>query len=310
MGFKNTLKATKKGIKRNKLLSFSTVFVITIVFTICSIFISLSLIAREAVKYYETKAQAIVFFDKDTPEDEIMKIKENINSDYVEEIEYISQEDAFEIFKKDFEEEEDLVETITANILPPSLNIRATSVENLNKIIKDVVKEQEDNPYIDEILFFEDVMEIMQSASNAINYISIIVLPILLLVTFIIVSITIGFNVTLHKQEIEVMHIVGSEDSFIKWPFKLEGMLYGMLGGIFSSGLILIPWYLFLHLNKQSDLYLLINQTLRDFGLNFITYPDLYFILIFVGIHIGAGVLIGYISSSVSLIKNLNLKKV
>ncbi len=310
MGVKNTLKATKRGIKRNKLLSFSTIFVITIVFAISSLFIISSLIAKEAVKYYETKAQAMVFFDKDTPEEEIMKIKEKINNpEYIEEIEYISQDQAFELYKEDFKDEKELIETITASVLPPSLNIRATSVENLTKTIKIITDEKEENPYIDEILFFEDVMEIMQTASTAIGYVSMIIIPVLLFITFVVVSITIGFNVTLHKAEIEVMHLVGSEDGFIKWPFKLEGMLYGFLGGLISAGLILIPWYLFLHNTANSDLSMLMQQTLRDFGLNFVTYPNTQFILIFVGLHIGAGLIIGYISSTIGLIRHLNLKK-
>jgi cell division transport system permease protein len=310
MGIKNTLRATKRNIKRNKFLSFSTIFVITIVFTISSLFIISSLIAREGIKYYETRAQVMVFFDKETPEEEIIKFKERIeDSKYIEDIEYVSQEKAFELYRESFKDDEELIETITASVLPPSLNVRATSVENLNVVIAQILEEKEVNPYIEEILFLEDVIEVMQNASTAINYVALILIPILLFITFVVVSITIGFNVTLHNKEIEIMHLVGSEDSFIKWPFRLEGMFYGMMGGLLSAGLILTPWYLFLYQSRNSDLYMLIQQTFSDFNLNFVTHPNLPFILTFVGLHVGFGLIIGYIASTIGLIKHLNLKK-
>ncbi len=310
MGVRNTLRATKKGIKRNKFLSFSTIFVITIVFIISSLFIITSLVAREAVKFYETKAQVMVFFDQETPEEEILDFKDEIDElDYIENIEYVSQEDAFELYKQDFQDDEELIETITANVLPPSINIRAESAEDLTKVIEDVAEEKEENPYIDEILYFEDVIDIMKSASVGVNYATMVIIPILLLIAFTVVAITVGFNVTLHQKEIDIMHVVGGEDSYIKWPFKIEGMLYGALGGLLSVVLILTPWFIFLHYNQDSDLYALIQQTFRDFNLDFATYPNAHFILSFLGINVGFGLIVGYIASTISLIKNLNLKK-
>jgi len=310
MGVRNTLRATRKSIKRNKFLSFSTVFVITIVFLISSLFIISSLIAREAVAFYETKAQVIVFFDQETPEEEILDFRDEIDEhDYIEDIEYISQEDAFELYKEDFQDDKELIETITANVLPPSLNIRAKSAEDLTKVIEDISEEKKENPYIDEVLFFEDVIEIMKSASAAVTYAAMVIIPILLLIAFTVVSITVGFNVTLHQKEIEIMHVIGGEDSYIKWPFKIEGMIYGALGGLLSALIILVPWFVFLHYNQDTDFYTLIQQTLRDFNLDFVTYPNAPFILSFLGIHIGFGLVVGYIASTISLIKNLNLKK-
>ncbi len=310
MSIKNVLKATRRNIKRNGFLSFSTIFVITIVFVISSLFVGSAMIASQGIQFYEKKAQVMVFFNRETEEEEILSFKEKINNpEYIENIEYVSQEDAFELYKEDFKDEPDLIDTITADVLPPSLSIRAKSVEDLSTVIEEINQEKEKNPHVDEVWYFEDVLETMQALSTGINYAVAITVPVLTAIAFTLVIITVGFNVTLHKEEIEIMHLVGSDDSYIKWPFKLEGIYYGIVGAIIATALILVPWFIFLNYTQDSDIYIFIQQTLRDFGLNIVTYPNLTFIGGLLGIHIIAGVLIGYIGSGIALIRHLNLKK-
>ncbi len=73
------VETTKKNIQRNKFLSLSTIFVSAIVLLISSFFISIGILSQKAIKYYEKKAQVIVFFKRDTKEADIMKIKELFN---------------------------------------------------------------------------------------------------------------------------------------------------------------------------------------------------------------------------------------
>ncbi len=310
MSLKNIIKSTRRNIKRNGFLSVSTVFVIMIIFLLCTLFVSASIIAKQGIQFYETKAQVMVFFSRETPEEEIFSFRDKIdNSEIIESIEYVSQDKAFELYKEDFKDDPDLIDTITAEVLPPSLGIRAKSIDDLSLVIEKIAQEKEKNPYIDEVWYFEDVLDTMRAISTAINYAVAIMVPVLSIIAFTLVVITVGFNVTLHKDEIEIMHLVGSDDSYIKWPFKLEGMYYGLVGGIITSALILIPWFILLNYTQNTELYIFVQQTLRDFGLEIITRPNLIFIGGMLGIHILAGLFIGYIGSTIALIKHLNLKK-
>ncbi len=304
------LKATKRNIKRNGFLSVSTVFVIMIVFSVSTLFITGAVIARQGIQFYEKKAQVMVFFNRDTEEKEILDFKDKINNpEYIESIEYVSQEEAFELYKEDFKDDQDLIDTITAEVLPPSLGIRANSIENLSLVIEQINKEKERNPYVDEVWYFEDVLDTMRAISTSINYAVAIMVPVLSIIAFTLVIITVGFNVTLHKDEIEIMHLVGSDDSYIKWPFRFEGMFYGILGGIFSAILILIPWLIFLNYTQNSEMYIFVQQTLRDFNLEVISYPNIVFIGGLLLTNILAGTFIGLIGSSIALGRHFNLKK-
>ncbi len=289
---------TKNNIKRNKWLSVSTILVTSIVIAISSLFISAAIIAKKGVQYYEKKAQVIVFFKKDTEESYIMLFRDKIyDENLVESIDYISQEKALEIYKNDFADNPDLLSTVTADSLPPSLEIRAKSVEALLQIIEKINAEKQTNPAIDEVMYFEDVVDNLKSLSKIINISSIVLIVALVIVTFFLIRITIGLNINSHKEEIRIMNLVGGSNSFIKLPFILEGLFYGIAGGVIGASLLIIPWYILMYYTQGTDFAVFITETLKSFDLGFLMRADLLFLLIYYAIHMVVGGLIGVISS-------------
>lgn len=288
----------KKNIKRNRWLSISTIFVTTIVIAISSFFISMAVIGQEAIDYYEMKAQVIVFFKKDAPETEILTFRDKIfNPELIEEIKYISQEDALLIYQEDFADNPDLLSTVTADSLPPSLEVRAKSVDSLLNVIENINVEKQTNAYIDEVMYFKDVVDNLKTLSGIISVGSLILIGGLLVITFSLIRITIGFNINAHKEEIQIMHLVGSPDKFIRLPFILEGAFYGMVGGFLASLFIIIPWYTTLIYTQNTDFAYWFNQMLVDFNLDFLRPVNIAFLLIYLLLHTLFGCILGLLSS-------------
>ena len=288
----------KKNMKRNKWLSLSTIFVTTVVIAISSFFIAFAIFAQRGVQYYEQKAQVIIFFRRDTAEEEVLKLKEKLfDPDLVESIEYVSQEDALAIYQEDFADNEDLLATVTADSLPPSLEIRAKSVESLIEIIENINIEKETNVYIDDVMYFRDVVDNLRSLSRIIGVGSIVLISLLLIITFSLIRITIGFNINSHKEEIQIMQLVGSTDSFIKLPFILEGFLYGIIGGFLGATLIILPWYATIYYTQNTDFAFWANQLLSDLNLDFLKSLNISFLLIYYLAHMLLGGILGVISS-------------
>jgi cell division transport system permease protein len=288
----------KKNIKRNKWLSLSTIFVSTIVIAISSFFIASAIFAQRGVKYYEQKAQVIIFFKKDAPESEILLLRDKLfDPELVEGIDYISQEDALEIYREDFSDNPDLIATVTADSLPPSLEIRAESIDSLIQVIEEINIEKETNAYIDEVMYFRDVVDNLKTLSRIIGIGSIILISALLIITISLIRITIGFNINAHKEEIEIMHLVGSTDKFIKLPFILEGLFYGLAGGFLGATLLIVPWYIMIYYTQNTDFAFWANQLLSDLNLGFLGSLNLTFILIYYLAHMLAGGLLGIVSS-------------
>jgi len=303
---KRIIETTKKNIKRNKVLSLSTIFVIGIVFVLSSFFVSLSIVAKKAVKYYEQKAQVIVFFKKDAPEEEIFEFRDAIyDKELIESIEYISQEEALEIYREDFADNPDLIATVTADALPPSLEIKATSIDSLLLVIEDINHIRDTNAYIDDVMYFKDVVDNIKTLSKIINIGSIVLISTLSIITFSLIRLTIGLNIKNHGDEIEIMNLVGSTDSFIKYPYILEGAFYGFIGGLISASLIIIPWYILINHLSTTGGYFWISQMIKDFGLEFLLKPSAIFLVSYYLVHIFIGTLFGSISSYSAVHQNL-----
>jgi len=289
---------TKKNIKRNKWLTISTILVSTIVFTLSSVFISISILTQKAADYYEQKAQVIVFFKKGTPEEEVMKFKDVINNqELITNIEYVSQEQALEIYREDFADNPDLISTVTADSLPASIEIRAKDIESLLLVIDTINQAKETNAFVDEIMYFKDVVDNMRTLSKIIKIGSAVLISAMAIVTVALIRVTIGFNIKLHQEEIQIMHLVGSPDKFIRTPFLLEGTFYGLLGGLLSALLILTPWYILIFYSKGTDFSFWVEQFLTDIKLPFLSEINFLFLLIYLLVHIIVGSLFGFFSS-------------
>ncbi len=295
---KRAVNSAKQNISRNKSLAIATILIITVILSISTVLFGFGLMFRNAVKYYEKRAQVIVYFKQETPEEEIFKFRDLINDvNKVESIEYVSKQQAIEIYKKDFANDPDLIETVTLDTLPPSLGVRAKSISDLESIINNINIEKEKNAYIDEILYFKDVVGTIKTLSGIINWGSILFIITLFSISLFIISITIRLNIQSHKKEIEIMQLVGSSETNIKFPFIFEGAYYGVVGGLISSLSLLLPWYIVYFAAKDTDLYFWLTRMMADLSLSFLIGINPIFIILFILSITTIGLVIGSISS-------------
>ncbi|MEA3356980.1 MAG: permease-like cell division protein FtsX [Patescibacteria group bacterium] len=303
---KRIIRNTQKNIVRNKWLSSASIIVISLTFMISTTLIGLVLISSNTISAFEKKAQIILFFENDTREEDIMQIKDTLEAtDLLEDIEYISQEDALEIYKEDFEDDPTLVESVTADALPPSLGLRTTNIEDVTEVIRICDQLKEDNPIIEEIMYFKDVVDALKGISKVIKIGGVALVVALCLTSSVLILITIGFNINAHKKEIEVMQLLGSTDNYIRIPFLLEGAIYGLIGAATSATILLTIWYVGMHLLQDNNMFLFISQTFNEIGMPYLKQVNWQFIGIVFSVEVIAGGTIGFISSSLAIWKYL-----
>jgi cell division transport system permease protein len=301
---------TKNNMVRNKWLSIATVMVTTIVFTTASFFIAMSFIAQKAVSVSETKAQVQIYFDLEAPEEEIQKLIVKVETyDGLESVEYISQEEALRLYISYYSDDPDLVDSVSAEWLPASLELRAKSLEELDGLTEYVRSEQKTNPYIEDVQYHEDIVQQLKSISRMITIGALGIIIVFSIVTLSLIFITIAFNIRSHRNEIEIMHLVGSSDAYIKLPFIFEGTFYTALGAFLAAAFLIVPWYLFMHFAIGSNLHFILTDILKELSLDFLKSFNPWFIGVFFGIHIFIGALVGFGASSVAVMKHLNLKE-
>lgn len=215
--------------------------VMFLTFLCLSIFMILAIGSQKILKYYESKPQAIAFFKDNTQDQDVKAITDALNqTGKVTSLRYVSKDEALQIYKDRNKNNPTLLELVTANILPASLEISTANPEDL-KPIADVLKKE---PVIDEVVYPEDVVSSLSRATRIVRWVGGAATGFLIVFASLVILIVIGFKIRLKRTEIETMKLLGASRWFIRAPFLLEGITYGLVGA-FSGWLIsyAIIWY-------------------------------------------------------------------
>lgn len=163
---------------------------------------------------------------------------------------YVSKSEALQIYKEQNKDDPLLLDLVTEDILPASLEISTTKLEDLGPISDTLQK----SPMVSEVIYQKDIVSTLTHWTNAARIIGVILIVVLALVSIFIMMTVIGFKVSQKREEIEIMKLLSATNWYIRWPFVLEGIFYGVVGtfvgwAIASGGLVYATPYLesFLH---------------------------------------------------------------
>jgi cell division transport system permease protein len=233
------------AIRRSPYQALSAVLILTITFFVAYSFSLFIYSSEKILRYFETRPQVTAFFSLDTKPDAIQNLeKEMRNKDYVDGVTVISKEKALEIYREDNKKDPLLLELVTAEILPASIEVSAKDANSL-AIIKDDLSKV---PGVDEVVYQQDVIESLQKWTRSLRYIGITSVAILAATSFMIIVIISGMKVAIKKKAINIMRILGATKWYIKAPFVYEGILYGVFSSLIGWGLMyvgllyLTPW--------------------------------------------------------------------
>lgn len=238
---KTYIEFVKRNIRRNPYQALAASMVMFFTFLTLSSFLILAIGSQQILRFYESKPQAIAFFKDGTSNNDILAIQNALNqTGKVTNFKYVSKEEALQIYRERNKNNPMLLELVTANILPASLEISAKTPEDL-KPIAEIVKRE---PVVEEVVFPEDVVASLISATKLIRVVGTSVVGFLIAFSTLIIVMVIGFKIRVKRDEIEIMKLLGASNWFIRLPYVLEGIVYAAAGA-FAGWLIslLILWY-------------------------------------------------------------------
>lgn len=211
------------------LVLFFTLFLLTVLFISLSFFYSL-------LGYVETRPQVTVYFQNKVQEGDIFKLRNDLMSTgKVLSVKYVSKQEAFKIYKDLNKDNPLLLEMVSSDILPSSLEIYAKQANYLPQIA-DYVKKQ---PGVDEVHFQKDIVDRLLSLTNILRKTTLLLFLFLITMSIIVMTTTTLFKIALKKDEIELLQLLGASGLYIKKPFLLEGMFFGFTSAVVSSLLLL-----------------------------------------------------------------------
>ncbi len=229
---KHFTKEAFSGIWRNKLMTLASISTVSSCLIIFGIFILLSTNLNFIAKQLEETLEIKAFIDENTPENQVEQIGLSIaRIEYVNGYSLETKEEALENYKKRLGDEAYVLEGFEkVNPLRYSYNIRLTDINHSNQVeqelysIKGIVK----------VTNHKEVINRLLSITTFIRSASFWIMVILAAIAIFIISNTIKLTVFARRKEINIMKFVGATNSFIRWPFIIEGMLIGLIGAIIS----------------------------------------------------------------------------
>lgn len=238
--FKYLLKEGVKNVWTNRVMSFTSIGVLTTCLIIVGAAYLITANVNSMVGYVESQSEMVVFL-KDVPneeretqktavETEIKKI-ENIKS-----VEYTSKEVGLENMKESFDDDGHLLDDLEArNPIPDIFSIRVKDLA----LTKDTVAALEQISQVDIVQASNEVADTMTYIQRTINTFGSVLIIALGVISLVIISNTIRSTIFARRKEINIMKFVGATNSFIRIPFIVEGF---MLGLISSTVAFLIVW--------------------------------------------------------------------
>lgn len=291
----NTFKQSFKSMWRNRGMGVASISSISAVLIILGFVLILIMSINSLVVDVQNKFDEVeVFLTKDISEENKQEIETFVEKqESVTSIEYISQEEAIKIMKDQWGDQADLLDGIEENTLPDSYILKVDDIKETEKIVNQITEIQG----VEKISYHKEIIDKLTTLANYIRLGGIIVIAILITISVFIISNTIKLTVLSRKREINIMKYVGATNAYIKTPFVLEGVLFGIVAALISIIIVYFGYeYLFDSINDR--LYVLFSvilvppQTiLKDIAIMFLA--------------IGSG--IGALGSMVSMRKYLNV---
>ncbi|OGH08689.1 MAG: hypothetical protein A2152_00685 [Candidatus Levybacteria bacterium RBG_16_35_6] len=227
-------KTTWKNIRRSPYQAIAAILIMTLTFLVISYFTFLLVGSSKIVNYFESKPQVTAFFKDEAKQQDMDSLRSQFDrSTSVASTKFVSKDEALKIYKEQNKNDPLLLDLVSADILPASLEVSAKNVEDLQSIA-DTLKA---SPNVQEVVFQKDVVSTLINWTGAVRKIGIGLIAIMGLVSvFIIVTIT-GIKISQKKEDIEIMRLIGATNWHIRWPFILEGIFYGVVGAFIGWGI-------------------------------------------------------------------------
>ncbi len=227
------------SLKRNILMTIAAVLTVVITLYLCGIFGLLVMNIDENATMMEKSVEIKAFISDDLSDEQAAALSETVKGlDGVADVKYVSKTEGLESMSEEFGDSADILAAVQTNPLPNSYTISAKTPED----VAPIVKQLEGMSQIDEVRYGQGTVENLFLLMKWLRIMGVAIMILLGLCAVVLISMNIRLSVTARKEEIQVMKYVGATNSFIIWPFILEGVLLGLLGSVLAIILVLCSY--------------------------------------------------------------------
>jgi len=302
---KRTFRAGLTNFWRNGFVSLSSLVVMFITLFMISSLIFMGAILKFSLQEIKNKVDINVYFIANTQESDILSLKKSIEGiSEVSSVTYTSSDQALIDFKTRHQDDASTLQALDeleTNPLTASLSIKAKEPSQYESIAKFLGGEDSsspsDNPIIEKVNYYQNkiVIDKLTQITDAVNAMGFWLAIIFLIISVVITFNTIRLAIFISKDEISVMRLVGASGQYIKGPFVVSGILYGIV----SATLVILVFFGLTYWLGGISKNFFVGLDLFDFYLK--NFGEIFLIVF------GSGITLGAISSYLAVHKYLKI---
>ncbi len=235
-----------QGFLRNGWLSASTIGIMILSLLVFEGLILFNVVTKRAIASLQEKIDISVYFKSNASEDFILNMKRSLEGlAEVKNVEYVSEDEALQNFKARHASDDVIIQTLAeldTNPLLPSLNVKAKDPKNYGSIAS-YLDNQSLKDSIEKISYAQNqvIINKLNSLSDSLRTGGLGLTLFLAFLSVMVIFNTIRLAIFSSSEQINIMRLVGASNSFIRGPYMIEGIIYGLIAA-FVSFLIFIPF--------------------------------------------------------------------
>ncbi len=220
---------------RHRTMSAAAVLSAVVMLLLLNAFLILVSNLNTAMQALEQKVNVIAYLKDDASAADAQRLVEQLRANpEVLEVVYLSKDAAMARLKAQLADRAELLDMISGNPLPASVEVRLRDPSRIAALAASL----RGQPGIEEVSLQQDVVDNLLRITRFARAAGFVMVAGLAAVTLFMIVNTIRLAVYARRHEIEIMKLVGATDWFIRWPFLLEGILYGLLGALIVAAIV------------------------------------------------------------------------
>jgi len=295
--FLRVIKLGYNNFWRNRYLTLGATLLMTLTLTMISVSVILSLIVRDTASSISSKIDVAIYFRDDSiPDEKIAELEARIKSfPSVTQARLINKEGALSIWGRlPINEQTKQSLSSSYNPLPRSIEIKIDSPENIESVVQAIEQADTDGIVCSECASYgknKEAVDRLISITGLVQRAGIFLSLFFGIIAVFNVLNIIRITITARSDEIEIMRYVGASNAFVRGPFIVEGILYGVLSTILTTVFILL-------ITKLIAPYTLGGFSVLGIDFSKLVIGNIWFLI---AIQLGVGVIVGVVVSLISI---------
>ncbi|HBP63025.1 MAG TPA: cell division protein [Desulfosporosinus sp.] len=231
------LRETFNSMKRNPWLSIASVLTVMVSLVILGFSVFFLANASNMAKSFESQLEVAAFVKSGTAPADIEALQTQIKGlPGVASVTIVTKEQALTDFGKTMGDSQSnlLTDLGGTNPFPDKLTVKATDPQN----VKTLAATMSTLPGVDKVRYGQGFVDQLLRFTQWLRWIGLGVVGAFGIAAIVLISINVKMNVFSRRREIQIMKLVGASNSFVRWPFLIEGMVLGLIGGALAAGIV------------------------------------------------------------------------